>query len=47
MSPKSMIIMPDLAEMEELFLKKFLRLLDGDNGLIIGCHQVCSNLMKF
>ena len=42
-----MIIMHVLADMEELFLKKFLWLLDGDDGLIIECHQVCSNLMKF
>ena len=35
MSPKSMIIMHILADMQELFLKKFLQLLDGDKGLII------------
>ena len=38
LSIKSMIIMHVLAEMEELFLKKFLRMLDGDNSLIIECH---------
>ena len=47
MSPKSMIIMHVLADVRELCLKKFLRLLDGDNGLIIECHQVCANLTKF
>ena len=47
MSPKSMIIMHVLADMQELFLKKFLRMLDGDNGLIIEFYHVCSNLMKF
>ena len=26
------------ANMKELFLKNFLQLLDGDNGLIIECH---------
>ena len=47
MSPKSMIIMHVLADVRELCLKKFLRPLDGDNGLIIDCHQVCANLTKF
>ena len=43
----SMIIMHVLADMEELFLKRFLQLLDGDKGSITECHLVCTNLMKF
>lgn len=40
MSPKSMIVMHLLADLENVFLKNYLRVLDGDHGLITECYQV-------
>ena len=40
MSPKSMIVMHLLADLEAVFLKNYLRVLDEDSGLIIECYQV-------
>ena len=40
MSPKLIIVMHLLADIEAVFLKHYLRKLDGDSGLVIEYYQV-------
>ena len=44
MSPKGMIIMHLLEDLEYVFLKNFLKVLDHDNGIIIASYQVSNGL---
>ena len=46
MSPKGMIILHLLADLESVFLKHFLKMLDKDNSLIMSVYHTLAFIEK-